>query len=65
MSQFLSKIGFTPLWGSVSRIKAFIASHRFDRRLSEIHKKKMENPSLDVSGEIKDLLKEPTDPDPK
>lgn len=64
MSKLFSKLGFIPKWGNVQSIKNFLANPDFKRRLSEIRKKKMSNPKIDVSNEIKDLLEKQNDPEP-
>ena len=60
MSKLIQKLSLVPKWGSDlgSSITNFIESQHFKERLLAIGRKKLANPKVDVSKEIKDLLEE-------
>jgi len=58
MSKFLQKIGMDPKWGQGLSSTLKTASQSFKDKLTSIRRKKMANPSMDTSKEIKDLLEE-------
>ena len=53
MSQFLRKIGFIPKWGNMSQA----LGANFREKLAVIRRKKIENPNLQVSMEIEEILR--------